>query len=521
MSTTIKFGLDSREALKRGVDTVADAVKVTLGASGRNVIIPANKDGQLVYTVTKDGVSVARTVTPKDPFENIGASMIKEAASRANSQAGDGTTTATVIAQDLFNVGFKVLKEDSNMSVTEYKKGLDKAVEDLVKTLRNNSTKVSKKNLKSVATISANGDKVIGEIVSKAFSKIGENGTVISSVSDTAESYVEMRNGVVLDRGYYHPRFVTNNLTDVCELEDTFVLLHKGKLEKGDVTANFLKQVFSSVKNKLLIITDDIDPVTLGNLVENSNGPLKGRICVVKSPQILKIERDLLGDIATLTGAKVVSEVEGVKLSTGVLGKLKRAVMSDRDTLLVGDSDNLSDLIEEIKKKIKITENTFDKKDLQERLSRITGGVATIYVGAKSDSELKEKQDRVEDSINATRSALEEGIVSGGGVALANASAEVLGAYKSEDLEDAFSLGYLSVLESAIAPIEAILNNAGIEYKPHIAKGIGVDVRSGDLVDMIEAGIIDPVKVTRCALENAASVVGTFLTTEAVVVFNQ
>ena len=416
MSTTIKFGLDSREALKRGVDTVADAVKVTLGASGRNVIIPANKDGQLVYTVTKDGVSVARTVTPKDPFENIGASMIKEAASRANSQAGDGTTTATVIAQDLFNVGFKVLKEDSNMSVTEYKKGLDKAVEDLVKTLRNNSTKVSKKNLKSVATISANGDKVIGEIVSKAFSKIGENGTVISSVSDTAESYVEMRNGVVLDRGYYHPRFVTNNLTDVCELEDTFVLLHKGKLEKGDVTANFLKQVFSSVK---------------------------------------------------------------------------------------------------------ITENTFDKKDLQERLSRITGGVATIYVGAKSDSELKEKQDRVEDSINATRSALEEGIVSGGGVALANASAEVLGAYKSEDLEDAFSLGYLSVLESAIAPIEAILNNAGIEYKPHIAKGIGVDVRSGDLVDMIEAGIIDPVKVTRCALENAASVVGTFLTTEAVVVFNQ
>jgi chaperonin GroEL len=319
-----------------------------------------------------------------------------------------------------------------------------------------------------------------------------------------------------LDRGFYHQAFITDSIKDVCQLDSPFVLLHRGKLEKGDAVVNLFKQVFSVPANKLLIITDDIDPFILQTMIQNINdGVIRDRVCVVKTPQILKIEKDLMSDVAILTGAKVVSDVDGVKLRPDVLGRLQKAVMTDKDTLLVGNADNLTNLVEELKEKISITKNKFDKLELQERLSRITGGVATLYVGAKSDSELKEKQDRIEDSINATRSALEEGIVPGGGVALQNASAALY--QERGDNPTAFERGYDIVLNACLEPEQQICENAGILYGVSVDEGWGINVKTGENVDMVKAGIIDPTKVTRCAIENASSVASTFLTTEVVI----
>lgn len=516
MNTTIKYNEEAREALKLGVDAVANAVKVSLGAEGRNVIFPVKIGNGYRYIISKDGVSIAKEINPKDEYEKIGAEMIKEAARRTNNYAGDGTTTATVIAQSIFTQGLELLNEHENLSSVELKKGIDKATEDIVAYLDKVSKKVSKSNLANVATISANGDKELGDIIAKAFNKIGENGTVITNVSDTADTYVELRDGVQLDRGFYHPAFVTDRIKDVCELDAPFVLLHRGKLEKGEPIVELFKKVFSVTTNRLLIIADDVDPFVISTIVENINkGAIKGRVCVVKTPQILKIEKDLMSDIATLTGANVVSSLDGVALRPEALGKLQRAVISETETLLVGNADNLVDLVAELKMKISITKNKFEKADIQERLSRITGGVATLYVGAKSDSELREKQDRIEDSINATRSALEEGIVSGGGIALANA-AKYLTVQTTEGATSAFDRGYEIVLNACVSPVTQICSNAGYKYLVS-EEGLGMNVKTGEVVDMVKSGIIDPKKVTRCAIENAASVASTFLTTEAII----
>jgi len=521
MNTIIKYNEEAREALKRGVDVVANAVKVSLGAEGRNVIFPVKVGNGYSYIISKDGVSIARAINPTEEFEKIGAEMVKEAARRTNNYAGDGTTTATVLAQKIFESGLKLLTEDPNLSSVELKKGIDQATIDVVAYLDKVSKKVSKANLENVATISANGDKELGKIIAKAFNKIGKHGTVVAAISDTSDTYVELRDGVQLDRGYYHPGFVTDRVKDVCELEEPFVLLHRGKLEKGDAVVNLFKKVFSQAQNKLLIIADDIDPFVLGTIMENINkGPLKDRVCVVKTPQILKIEKDLLGDIAILTGATIVSEVDGVKLRPEVLGRLSKVVVSETETLLVGNADNLVDLVAELKERIEATKNKLDKADLQERLSRITGGVATLYIGAKSDSELKEKQDRIEDSINATRSALEEGIVSGGGIALDNAAAYLTQGTIEKSLT-AFELGYDIVLDACYAPVIQICSNAGMEYVAQPVAGEGINVKTGEVVNMMKEGIIDPKKVTRCALENASSVASTFLTTEAVIAVNK
>lgn len=518
MNTEIKYTSEAREALKRGVDLVANAVRVSLGAEGRNVIFPVKVGNGYSYIISKDGVSIAKSINPEDEFEKIGAEMIKEAARRTNNYAGDGTTTATVLAQIIFEEGLKVLTNNDNVSSVDLKKGIDQATADIVGYLDKMSKKVSKANLESVATISANGDKELGKLIASAFNKIGENGTVISAISDTADTYVELRDGVLLDRGFYHQSFITNSLRDVCEMEEPFVLLHRGKLEKGDAIVNLFKQVFSQTQNRLLIIADDVDPFVLSTVVENINkGAIKDRICIVKTPQILKIEKDLLGDIATLTGARVVSDVDGVKLRPEVLGRLKKVVISEKDSLLIGNADNLTDLVAELKAKISITKNKFDKAEIQERLSRITGGVATLYVGAKSDSELREKQDRIEDSINATRSALEEGIVPGGGIALANAAHSLNATPFDGEIESAFYKGYKIVLDACIAPAAQICENAGFEFSPQPVIGEGMNVKTGEVVNMMEEGIIDPKKVTRCAIENAASVASTFLTTEAVI----
>lgn len=516
MNTVIKYNEEARLALKKGVDAVANAVKVSLGAEGRNVIIPVNTHQGIRYIITKDGVSIARSIDPSDEYEKIGASMIKEAARRTNNYAGDGTTTATIIAQSIFEQGLSLITKDEKISSVGLKKGIDQATEDIVAYLDKVSTKVSKSNLANVATISANGDEELGKIIATAFNKIGKHGTVISEVSDTADTYVEMRDGVQLDRGFYHSVFVTDRIKEVCELENTFVLLHRGKLEKGDAVVNLFKQVFSKQGNRLLIITDDIDPFVLSTMVQNvRDGAIRDRACVVKTPQILKIEKELMSDIATLTGAKVVSEVDGVKLRPEVLGRLKKAIISEKETLLIGDADNLTDLVAELNEKIRITKNEFDKKELQERLARITGGVATLYVGAKSDSELKEKQDRIEDSINATRSALEEGIVPGGGVALLQAAGAVAG--NLANLSGAVKQGYQIVLDACGQPSRQMSQNAGLEFRESPVLNEGINVKTGEMENMIEAGIIDPKKVTRCAVENAASVAGTFLTTEAIV----
>tara|TARA_R110002167_G_scaffold331706_1_gene538407 strand:- start:57613 stop:59223 length:1611 start_codon:yes stop_codon:yes gene_type:complete len=531
MSTNIKFKDDARQALKEGVDMVYNAVRVSLGAEGRNVIVPTHDGG---YTITKDGVSIARSIYPGDTYAAIGASLVKEAAGRTNSQAGDGTTTATVLARSIFNLGLE--KIDQGTSSVELKKGIDQATKDIVEYLKHSSTEVTKETLIDVATVSANGDRELGEIISKAFNKIGEHGQVLTEESDTEETYVELREGVVLDNGYTSRIFRTDAIKDICELDEPYVLLHRGKIEKSDRIVKLFDTVFKKPHERLLIITDDIDPFVHSIIGQNvDNGSIKGRVCVVIMPQILKVQKDLLNDLAVLTGATIVSDEKGTKIGVQVLGKVKKCVASERDTVIVGDANNLNDVIKEIKDKIEDTDNKFDKEELQERLARITGGVATLYVGAKSDSELREKQDRIEDSINATRSSLEEGIVSGGGVALANLYNRMFirvktswyqrmfpllsiffGVYKTPS---SFTTGYNIVVSACLNPYHQILENAGISFK-FLNQGRGIDVRTGEEVCMLEAGIIDPTKVVRCALENAASVAGTFLTTEAVIARN-
>ena len=522
MSTKIKFNVKAREALKRGVDTVANAVKVSLGAEGRNVIVPLQQGG---YGVTKDGVTIAKAIFPEDEMEAIGASLIKEAAGRTNYEAGDGTTTSAVIAQSIFSGGLDLINKKA--SSVELKKGIDKATKDVVKYLKKVSNPVGKNNLVDVATVSANGDEELGEIISKAFNKIGKHGQVITAISDTAKTHVKLREGVVLDKGYTSRVFKTDPIKDTCELDDPYVLLHRGKIEKGDAIVKLFDNIFKADNDgRILIITDDIDPFVHSVIAQNiDNGAIRGRICVVTFPQILKVNLDLLNDLAILTGATIVSQEKGTKISPEVLGKISKCIVSEVDTVIVGDANNINEIVEEIKQKIDITENKFDKEELQERLARITGGIATLYVGSKSDSELKEKLDRVQDSINATRSALEEGIVAGGGVALSMAA---FGLYKGEknpgrfrrlfnkEKLSSFDQGYNLLLDACGAPSLQINENAGMPLS-FVDGNKGIDVKTGLVVDMFEAGIIDPTKVTRCALENAASVTGTFLTTEVVI----
>jgi len=512
MYTTKKLKQEARQALKTGVDTIADIVKVSLGAEGRNVIIPT--PDQSNYIITKDGVSIAKSINPENTYEAIGANLIKEAAHRTNFEAGDGTTTATVLAQSIFHKGLNLINKD--LSPISIKKGMEDATKAVVRELNSLSKKVDKRSLKKVATISANGDEVLGDLISKAFNKIGKHGKVITEKSDTLESYVDLKDGVVLERGWTHSAFKTDSIKDVCVLEDTFILIHKGKIEKGDTIVDLFEQVFNDPKGKLLILTDDIDPFVHSVIVQNvTKKAIHNKICVVKLPQILKIHKHLLSDIAVLTGANIIADELGTKISAENLGRINKCIVTEKETLIVGDNANIKSLITEIEEKINITKNKFEREELQERLARISGGVATLYVGAGSDTTLKETVDRVEDSINATRAALEEGIVPGGGIALCNAATSVKSSFL-RGTREAYDEGFNAVLEACKTPALQICENADI---PPITdeKGFGVDVKTRQGVDMIKAGIIDPTKVVRCALENATSVASLFLTTEAVV----
>ena len=511
MNTQVKLNQEARAALKQGVDLVANTVKVTLGAEGRNVIFPS-PHGQ-GYVISKDGVSIAKSINPKNEIAAIGASLIKEAAARTNLEAGDGTTTATVIAQSIFNAGLKLLNE--GLSPVQLKRGIDAAVVDVVKLLNASAKKVNRSNLKNIATISANGDEELGKFISQAFNKIGKHGMVITENSDTSDTHIDLKEGVILERGWTSPVFKTDVIKDVSILNEPFIMLHRGKIEKGDEIVDLMDKVFSHPDGFLIIITDDIDPFIHSVISQNViKGPIRNKICVVKMPQILKIQKDLLDDLAILTGATIISDEMGTRISVENLGRIKKSIANEKETILVGDESRLTEVIDEIKAKIQLTKNKYDKEELQERLARITGGVVTLYVGAKSDSELNEKKDRVEDSINATRSALEEGIVAGGGIALCNIANKLI----SRDLEGEsdYEIGYQLVIASCFIPAIQICLNADLEsvLDEH---NKGMDVKTGKVVDMFKAGIIDPKKVTRCALENAASVAGLFLTTEGVV----
>jgi chaperonin GroEL len=512
MPTQIKKGKEARQLLQEGVNEVADTVKLTLGAGGKNVFIPNNRNG---YDITKDGVSIARQIEPVDPYVKLGAAAIKEAAEKTNKEAGDSTTTTAVLAQAIFNGGVELLDQGHKASVL--KAEIDSYVKEVVAELDALAIPVTPENLVNIATISANGDKELGELIASAFNKIGENGVVLSAVSDTPETYYEHTEGIQLDQGTTSPLFYTDLVREECVFENPLVLLHKGKLSDRNGLITTIEAVMGQNK-KLLIITDDIEPTIASLIIQNiKNGSLLHKVCLVKSPQILKIQKNMLDDIATLTGATIVSDLANTKIQVRNLGRLEKCVIKETSSILVGDNKNLQDTIEILNQQISETKDLIEKNDLRERLSRITGNVVTIHIGATSDSELKEKADRVEDAINATRSALEEGIIEGGGVTLARICEEELMHTDTENPKDIIKNMFYSCLRE---PLLQITKNAELMpiNIPEIMRGRGLNAKTGEYVNMVNAGIIDPKKAIRCALENAAYITGLFLTTEAIVI---
>jgi len=522
MAKDIKFDVDARDGLKRGVDALANAVKVTLGPKGRNVIISKSFGGP---QITKDGVTVAKEIELQDPLENMGAQMVKEVASRTNDLAGDGTTTATVLAQAIVKEGLKNVAAGANPM--DLKRGIDKAVEAVVKDLEKQATKVgnSSEMIKQVASISANNDDVIGDLIAKAFGKVGKEGVITVEEAKGTDTYVDVVEGMQFDRGYLSPYFVTNSEKMNAELENPMVLIYDKKISSMKDLLPVLEPVAQQGKS-LLIIAEDVDGEALATLVVNKlRGSLK--IAAVKAPGFGDRRKAMLEDIAVLTGGTVISEERGFTLENAtidMLGTAETITMDKDNTTIVngaGDKNTIKARINEIKAQIESTTSDYDKEKLQERLAKLAGGVAVLYVGAASEVEMKEKKDRVDDALNATRAAVEEGIVAGGGVALVRAIA-MLQKLTTENLDE--TTGVQIVARAIEAPLRTIVENAGGEGSVVIAKvlegkkNFGYDAKSETYVDMLKAGIIDPKKVTRIALENAASVAGMILTTECALV---
>jgi chaperonin GroEL len=518
----LHFDTDARAALKRGVDQLAQAVKVTLGPKGRNVVID-RKFG--APTVTKDGVTVAKEIELSDPIENMGAQMVKEVATKTSDLAGDGTTTATILAQAIFREGLKNVTAGGNPMAI--KRGIDKAVEQVVAELKNISTPTKgKKEIAQVGTISANNDEEIGNLIADAMEKVGKDGVITVEEARGLETTLDTVEGMQFDRGYLSPYFVTDPERMEAALEDALILIHDKKISSMKDLLPVLEKV-AQLGRPLLIISEDVEGEALATLVVNK---LRGtlRVCAVKAPGFGDRRKAMLQDIAVLTGGTVVSEEVGFKLENATLnelGKAKRIVIDKDNTTIVdgaGEADQIKGRIDEIRAAIDKSTSDYDSEKLQERLAKLSGGVAVINVGAPTETEMKEKKARVEDALHATRAAVEEGIVPGGGVALLRIQKKI-GEFKLADPEE--QIGVSIVMRALEEPIRQIVENAGAEGSIVVDKvrtadsdTYGFNARTEKYEDLVEAGVIDPTKVTRTALQNAASIASLLLTTECVVV---
>ena len=522
MAKKIQFDVEAREGLKKGVDALANAVKVTLGPKGRNVIIGKSFGGP---QITKDGVTVAKEIELEDALENMGAQMVKEVASKTNDLAGDGTTTATILAQAIVKEGLKNVTAGANPM--DLKRGIDNAVEAVVSELGKNSQTVgnSSDKIKQIASISANNDQTIGSLITEAFDKVGKEGVITVEEAKGTDTYVDVVEGMQFDRRYLSPYFVTNSEKMESDLESPYILLYDKKISAMKDLLPILEPVAQSGK-PLLVIAEDVDGEALATLVVNKlRGSLK--IAAVKAPGFGDRRKAMLEDIAILTGGTVISEERGFTLENTtleMLGSAERVTIDKDNTTLVngaGDKETIAARVNQIKSQIETTTSDYDKEKLQERLAKLAGGVAVLYVGAASEIEMKEKKDRVDDALHATRAAVEEGIVAGGGVALLRCI-KVLEKLTSENLDEVTGIQIIS--RAIEAPLRIIVENAGGEGSVVVAKvlegkgNFGYDAKTETYVDLLKQGIIDPKKVTRIALENAASVAGMILTTECALV---
>jgi len=525
MSEKIKFNEDARNGLKNGVDTLANAVKVTLGPKGRNVIISKSFGGP---QITKDGVTVAKQVKLEDPLENMGAQMVKEVASKTNDLAGDGTTTATVLAQAIVCEGLRNVAAGANPM--DLKRGIDKAVSMVVDNLKSVTALVGRSSelLEQVATISANNDDKIGSLLAKAFITVGVNGVITVEESKGTETHVDVVEGMQFDRGYLSPHFITNQERSSVELENPYILIINSKISVMKDLLPLLELVAQSGK-ALLIVAEDVDGEALATLVINKiRGGLK--IAAVKAPGFGERRKGMLEDLAVLTGGTVISEENGVKLEDATLDLLGTAetITIDKDNTTIvnglGDPNSIKERVMNLQFQIDTCENESDKEVLQQRLAKLSGGVAVLYVGAVSEIEMREKKDRVDDALAATRAAVEEGVVPGGGIALIRAG-KILHSFESDVLDEV--TGVDIVKRAICAPFKTICDNAGVSSDVKLERimnepiGTGYNAKTDEFVDMLEAGIVDPKKVTRVALENAASVAGMILTTECALVIDE
>ncbi|AWC24645.1 chaperonin GroEL [Aminobacter sp. P9b] len=516
----VKFSRDARERMLRGVNILADAVKVTLGPKGRNVVIDKSFGAP---RITKDGVTVAKEIELEDKFENMGAQMVREVASKTNDIAGDGTTTATVLAQSIVQEGHKAVA--AGMNPMDLKRGIDLAVAEVVTHLVKSSKKIkTSEEVAQVGTISANGEKEIGSMIAEAMQKVGNEGVITVEEAKTAETELEVVEGMQFDRGYLSPYFVTNPDKMVADLEDAYILLHEKKLSNLQAMLPVLEAVVQTSK-PLLIISEDVEGEALATLVVNKlRGGLK--IAAVKAPGFGDRRKAMLEDIAILTGGQVISEDLGIKLENvglNMLGRAKKVSISKENTTIVdgaGKKAEIQGRVAQIKQQIEETTSDYDKEKLQERLAKLAGGVAVIRVGGATEIEVKERKDRVDDALNATRAAVEEGIVPGGGVALLRASLAIKATGENSDQ----AAGINIVRRALQAPARQIASNAGAEASIVAGKILenktatfGYNAQTGEYGDMIAFGIVDPVKVVRTALQDAASVAGLLVTTEAMI----
>ncbi|WP_089176367.1 chaperonin GroEL [Bosea sp. AS-1] len=517
----VKFGTDARDKMLRGVDVLANAVKVTLGPKGRNVVIEKSFGAP---RITKDGVTVAKEIELSDKFENMGAQMVREVASRQNDHAGDGTTTATVLAQAIVREGAKSVA--AGMNPMDLKRGIDLAVEAIVSDLKKNSKKVtSNAEVAQVGTISANGDSSVGEMISKAMQKVGNEGVITVEEAKTAETELDVVEGMQFDRGYLSPYFITNSEKMVAELDDPYILIFEKKLSSLQAMLPILEAVVQTGK-PLLIIAEDVEGEALATLVVNKlRGGLK--VAAVKAPGFGDRRKAMLEDISILTAGQMISEDLGIKLETvtlNMLGRAKRVRIEKENTTIIDGAGKKKDIearVGQIKAQIEETTSDYDREKLQERLAKLAGGVAVIRVGGATEVEVKEKKDRVDDALNATRAAVEEGILPGGGVALLRALSSVKGIKTQNDDQ---KTGVEIVRKAIAAPARQIVDNAGDDGAVVVGKlleskdySYGYNAQTGEYGDLVKAGIIDPTKVVRTAIQDAASIAGLLITTEAMV----